>query len=84
MSCPSKAAAAIKVVGQVDKLRAAGDASCPAFPVDFAVARACRQEFQFANNKFEQPLDATERGEKENGDSLATKEVEVQTLFIKK
>lgn len=24
--------------------------------MDFAVARACRQEFQFANNKFEQPV----------------------------
>lgn len=27
----------------------------PGIPNGFAVARACRQEFQFANNKFEQP-----------------------------
>lgn len=82
MRCPSKAA--IKVACRVDKLRAAGDASCPRFPVDFAFARACRQEFQFANNKFEKPLAArVEQNGKHHGKSLATNEGEVQALFIK-
>lgn len=55
MSCPSTGLSKpLPELTSFEQLE--GAAFCPAFPMDFAVARACRQEFQFANNKFEQPV----------------------------